>query len=91
MIIAAIAIGLLSAYHFGLRSGMIAAGVTAVLLVAAMVMPGYAFKIYGVVAVGVVGICLAGPRIARDEARPVKRAMKMAIKFVRRAAKRLRK
>jgi len=91
VIITAIAIGLLSAYHFGLRAGVVTAGVTAVLLVAAMVMPGHALTIYGVVIVGVIGICVGGPRLSRDEARPVKRGLRTAIRLARRMVKRLRK
>ncbi len=91
MIISAIAIGLLCAYHFGMRSGLVAAGATAVLLLAAMIMPGHALTIYSLVVIGVVGICVAGPRLTRDEARPVKRAIKMALKAARQMIKRLRK
>ena len=91
VIIASIGIGLLCAYHFGVRAGVVAAGLTVALLFAALVMPGYAFKIYGVVAVGVTGICFVGPRLARDEARPVKRSLKMAFKMARKAIARLRK
>lgn len=91
MLIATIAIGLLAAWHFGFRTGAIAAGATFVLLVAALAMPGHAFKIYALVGVGVVGICLIGPRVARDEARPVKRSIRAAFKIGKQLVKQIRK
>lgn len=81
MLIATIAIGLLAAWHFGFRAGAIAAGLTFVLLIAAIVMPGHALMIYAVVGAGVVGICFLGPRLSRDEARPVKRSLRAAYKI----------
>jgi hypothetical protein len=84
VLIAAALVGLLCAYHFGLRTGVIGAGVTLVLLFAALVVPGYALPIYAVVGLGVVGVCLIGPRVSRDEARPVKRSLRAAIQIGRR-------
>lgn len=84
MLIAACCIGLLCAYHFGLRIGIIGAGVTLVLFVAALVMPTYALHIYAAVALGVAGVCVVGPRVASDEARPVKRSLRMIFKLGRR-------
>lgn len=91
MIIAAIAVGLLCAYHFGFRAGAVAAGATFALLIASVVMPGSALKIYVAIAAGVIGICLVGPRVSRDEARPVKRALRAAIRAGRLMYRRLRK
>lgn len=69
MIIAAAVIGLLTAYYFGLRAGAIAAGAAFLLFVGALVMPGRALGIYGLVAAGVVGLLIAGPRYGRKGAR----------------------
>ena len=91
MLIATIAIGLLAAWHFGFRAGAIAAGATFVLLVAAIAMPGHAIKIYVAVGVGVVGLCLIGPRISRDEARPVKRSIRTAYKVGKQLINRIRR
>lgn len=65
MLFAALAVGLLAAYYFGVRPGMMAAGATAVLFVLAMIVPGLAVYAYGVVAVGVVGLMWAGPRMRK--------------------------
>lgn len=80
MLIATLAIALLAAWHFGYRAGLIAGISTFVLLIAAIFMPTHAIKIYAVLGTGVVGICLIGPRVARDEARPVKRSLKTLFK-----------
>jgi hypothetical protein len=65
MLIAALAVGLVTAYYFGLRPGMVAAGATAVLFLVALVAPGLALYAYGAVAVGVFGLFWAGPRMRR--------------------------
>jgi hypothetical protein len=65
MLIAALAVGLLTAYYFGLRPGMVAAGATAALLLAALVMPGLRFYAYGVLGAGIVGVCMIGPKLRR--------------------------
>ena len=65
MLIAALAVGLLTAYYFGVRPGMVAAGATAVLFLLAMVAPGLTLVAYGAVAVGVFGLLWAGPRMRR--------------------------
>jgi NhaP-type Na+/H+ or K+/H+ antiporter len=91
VLIATIGIALLAAWHFGFRAGLIAGGAAFLLLVAAIAMPAHAIKIYGVVAVGVVGICLVGPRVARDEARPVKRSIKTVYKVGKGLVNQLRK
>jgi hypothetical protein len=69
VLIAAAVIGLLTAYYFGLRAGGIAAGAAFLLFVGALVMPGRALAIYGLVAVGVVALLVAGPRYGRKGAR----------------------
>ena len=65
MLIAALAVGLLTAYYFGLRPGMVAAGATAVLFLVAMVAPAMAIFAYGAVAAGVAGLLFAGPRMRK--------------------------
>ena len=65
MLIAALAVGLLTAYYFGVRPGMVAAGATAALFLIALVAPGLALYAYGAVAVGVFGLLWAGPRMRR--------------------------
>ena len=65
MLIAALAVGLLTAYYFGVRPGMAAAGTTAALFLLALVAPGVALYAYAAVAVGVFGLLWAGPRMRR--------------------------
>src|SRR5688500_7914561 len=65
MLIAALAVGLLTAYYFGVRPGLVAGGATAALFVIAMVAPVVALYAYVVVGVGVAGLLFAGPRLRR--------------------------
>jgi len=65
VIIAALFVGLLTAYWFGLRIGVYAATATFVLCAAALFVPKYALAIYLVIAAGVVAVCLIGPRRKR--------------------------
>lgn len=65
MLIAAALVGLLTAYYFGLRPGMAAAGATAGLFVVAMVAPHLAIFAYGAVGVGVGVVCIVGPKLRR--------------------------
>jgi len=69
VLIAAVVIGLVTAYYFGLRSGGIAAAVAGGLFLAAMVMPGRALTIYALVGVGLVVVLALGPRYGRPGAR----------------------
>jgi ABC-type dipeptide/oligopeptide/nickel transport system permease component len=69
MVLAALVIGLLTAYYFGVRPGIWAAAVAAALMVAALVVPGYAFVLYTVVGAGVVGVVGLGPAYQRPGAR----------------------
>ncbi len=62
MIIAAIVIGLVTAYYFGVRVGTYAAVAAAGLFFLAAVWPSRALFIYGVTAVGFLGILMVGPR-----------------------------
>jgi hypothetical protein len=65
MLIAALLVGLLTAYYFGLRPGMAAAGATAGLFLVAMVAPHLAIFAYGAVGVGVGVVCIVGPKLRR--------------------------
>ncbi|HLU68262.1 MAG TPA: hypothetical protein VKZ63_18390 [Kofleriaceae bacterium] len=65
MLIAALLVGLLTAYYFGLRPGMIAAGVTAALFLLAMVAPPLAPWAYVAVGLGVAGVLTAGRHLRR--------------------------
>lgn len=65
MLIAALLVGLLTAYYFGLRPGMAAAGATAALCLVAMIAPHLAIFAYGAIGVGVGGVCVIGPRLRR--------------------------
>jgi hypothetical protein len=62
MLFAALLVGLLTAYYFGVRLGVMAAGATAGLFLCAAVIPGLTILVYLAVGVGVAGICLVGPR-----------------------------
>ena len=65
MLIAAALVGLLTAYYFGLRPGMVAAGVTAALFLVATMAPNLAIFAYGAVGVGVGALCIVGPKLRR--------------------------
>jgi hypothetical protein len=65
MLIAAALVGLLTAYYFGLRPGMVAAGTTAALFLVAMVAPHLAIFAYGAVGVGVGAVCVVGPKLRK--------------------------
>ena len=67
--IAAVVIGLVTAYYFGVRNGGIAAAVAGGLFLAALVMPGRALMIYGLVGVGLMAVLALGPRYGRPGAR----------------------
>ncbi len=83
MIIAAIAIGLLTAYYFGLQAGGYAAAAAAVLFVVAFLIPGWRLYAYGLVAVGVVGVAMIGPKQQK------KGAPQQLVRWVRSAAYKL--
>jgi hypothetical protein len=65
MLIAALLVGLLTAYYFGVRSGMVAAGATAGLFLFAAMAPHLAIFAYGAVGVGVGVVCIVGPKLRR--------------------------
>jgi len=59
----------MTAYYFGVRHGTYAAAAAAVAFVAAMLVPGAKWPIYGGVAVFVLAISLLGPRFGRPVAK----------------------
>jgi hypothetical protein len=65
MLIAALLVGLLTAYYFGVRPGMMAAGATAALCLMAMIAPHLAIFAYGAIGVGVGAVCIVGPKLRR--------------------------
>jgi hypothetical protein len=67
MILAALFIGLLTAYYFGIRAGSAAAGVTLGLFLLVAIAPGAKLLVYGLVAAAVVGILVVGPRTTPPE------------------------
>ena len=67
MFIAALLVGALVAYYFGLRPGLLAAGATAGLFLLAAVIPGAAAYAYVVVGVGVAGVVVLGPKLKRPD------------------------
>lgn len=62
MILAALFIGLLTAYYFGLRRGATAAGVAMGLFLLAAIAPGAKLPVYALVAAGLVALLVIGPR-----------------------------
>jgi hypothetical protein len=64
MILAAIVIGLLTAYYFGVQAGIWAAAGTVALMVAALI-PGWATYAYVALGVGVAAIVYTGPKLRR--------------------------
>ncbi|HTM20077.1 MAG TPA: hypothetical protein VL172_06215 [Kofleriaceae bacterium] len=80
MIIAALVIGLVTAYYFGVRPGSYAAIAAAGLFFLAMVWPSRAMTIYVLMGIGFCGVLLVGPRrqapgAKRDVMRLVGRAL----------------
>ena len=75
MLIAAILVGGLTAFYFGIRPGVIAAGATLVAFLAAAMVPGAALWAYLGVGAGVGGVLLVGPK--RADPTHAARAMKV--------------
>jgi hypothetical protein len=61
MILAALAVGLLTAFYFGPRPGVIAAAATALLCLVAAIIPGAKLLAYAILGAGLVGVCFVGP------------------------------
>jgi hypothetical protein len=76
MILAALFIGLLTAYYFGIRAGSAAAGVALGLFLLAAIAPGAKLLVYGLVAVAVVALFVIGPRTTPpDDATQLRRVL----------------
>jgi hypothetical protein len=78
MLIAAALVGGVTAFYFGVRPGVIAAGAALVAFLAAAMVPGAALWAYVAVGVGVGGVLIMGPKRA-DPTHAAK-----AMKYVRR-------
>jgi hypothetical protein len=65
MLVAALIMGALTAYYFGLRLGVYAAAATAGALFATIVIPGMTWLVYGAIAVSMVGLVYLGPRYGK--------------------------
>lgn len=89
MVIAALVIGVLTAYYLGFRVGMYAAGASAALFFVAMIMPHWALPAYGIVGVGVLAVCLIGPKVQNKTHK--QRFMSVARDLATRAFKLLRR
>ncbi len=67
MLIAAILVGLLTAYYLGVRAGGIAAASAAGLFLIAAFFPPLKLIAYALVGIGVAGVCIVGPHHQRPE------------------------
>lgn len=65
MLLAAMVLGGLALYYFGVRAAMWAAGATLALCVVALVAPGYATAIYAFIAAGAIALWQIGSRRQR--------------------------
>jgi hypothetical protein len=63
MILAAVAVGLLVAYYFGLRAGTYAAAAAGGAFLVAAIVPPFAVIAYVAVGAGVLFTCIAGPKL----------------------------
>ena len=62
MIIAALVVGLITAYYFGLRLGGYAAAIAGGLFLLAAVWPSKALLLYVIAGIGFVAVLMIGPR-----------------------------
>ena len=92
MLIAAIVVGLVTAYHLGIRAGMLGAATAAGLFAAAWVIPGATLYAYVLIGVGLVGVCTLGPRFHSTSGADAKaiRAMRKAASRAYRLLKRIK-
>jgi hypothetical protein len=82
MLLAALIIGLVTAYYLGFRAGGVAAVISAALFLLAAIIPPLAIPAYAVVGTGVAAVCVVGPRVQKDETR--QRFQNEATKLARR-------
>ena len=68
MVLAALICGLVTAYYFGLRPGVIAAALALALFLAGAIIPGLGLISYVAVGGGLVGVYALGSRRPRDPA-----------------------
>jgi len=91
MFIAALLVGLLVAYYFGVRPAAIAAGATSALFLVAVILPSLAVYAYVLVGAGVVGIMWLGPKRKRagaaDDTARLRRTAFAALRTARRTVK----
>lgn len=66
MFVAAIIIGVVCAYYLGVQAGIYGGAATLVLLLIGAAIPSLAMYAYLIVAVGLVGVCLIGPRLEKS-------------------------
>ena len=90
MLIAAALVGLLTAYYFGLRHGMVAAGATAALFLVAAVVPNIAIFAYAAVGVGVGVVCILGPKLRKGTPAQVSFAARAGVAEVMRRYRKLK-
>jgi ABC-type spermidine/putrescine transport system permease subunit II len=86
MFIAALVVGLITAYYLGLRAGGYAAAAAAGLFFVASVIPAISVGVYVLVAVGLVGLFTVGPRMQSSGTR---RTNRQVVAVVRRVVGRL--
>ena len=67
MILAALFIGLLTAYYFGIRAGSAAAGATLGLFLLAAIAPGAKLLVYILIGVALAALFYVGPRTTPPE------------------------
>jgi hypothetical protein len=67
MLVAALVVGAITAYYFGLRPGMIAAALSGVLFAFGFVVPSKMLWAYGLVGAYTLGVLVVGPRLPGRE------------------------
>lgn len=85
MILAAIVIGLITAYYLGLKAGGIAAAGSMLLFVIAQVVPGATMWAYAIVAVGLLALFAFGPKLQKRS--PESEQARRLFRLARRAAR----
>jgi hypothetical protein len=66
MFIAAIIIGVVCAYYLGMQAGIYGGAASLVLLLIGAAIPALSMYAYLLVAVGLIGVCIVGPRLERS-------------------------
>lgn len=83
MFLGAILVGLLTAYYFGIKPGVMAAAGSFVMFVVAEAVPAVSLWVYCLVAAFIVGVCLLGPRMVKSDedsgGRKVRRMARQAV------------